>query len=125
MSDNNGTGPKMLSADDILTATELEERTVEVPALGGSVRIREFDKGTQQWIRQQAKDRRTGELNEGKLELLLFAYGIIEPKFSLDQVQHLRKVKASVLDPVLREITELSGMTDTAVKAEEATFPEE
>ena len=113
----------ILTADAILGATKLEERIVEIPELGGSVKIREFDKGRQQWIRNQAKDRRTGKIDEGKLELLLFAYGVVEPAFTVEQVQALAKVKASVLDTVLKAISELSGMTDEAVEEEAATFP--
>ena len=115
----------MLTADAILGATVLEERLVEIPELGGSVKIREFDKARQQWIRSQAKNLRTGKIDENKLELLLFAYGVVEPVFSVAQVEQLAKVKSSILDTVLKAITELSGMTDEAVEEEAATFPGE
>ena len=116
MSENKVT---MLTTDAILGATTLEEQLVEIPELGGSVKIREFDKARQQWIRNQAKDKRTGKIDESKLELLLFAYGVVEPVFTVDQVANLAKVKASVLDTVLSAITKLSGMTDEAVEEEE------
>ena len=123
MTDNKAT--TMLTADAILGATVLEERLVEIPELGGSVKIREFDKARQQWIRSQAKDKRTGKIDENRLELLLFAYGVVEPVFSVAQVEQLAKVKSSILDTVLKAITELSGMTDEAVEEEAATFPGE
>lgn len=116
---------KILSVEDILGATQLEERMVEIPELGGSVKIREFDKGRQQWIRTQAKDRRTGKLDEGKLELLMFAYGVVEPVFTVEQVEGLRKVKSAILDRVLKEISAISGLTDEAVEEEAENFPSE
>ena len=122
MSDKSNNG-KILSVEDILAATQLEERTVEIPELGGSVKIRAFSKGEQQYVRRLATDRKTGKIDTDKLELMILIRGVTEPQFTPESVERLKLVQASVLDRIISAISEISGMNDEAVEAAEATFP--
>ena len=124
MSDKPNNG-RILSVEDILGATTLEEKTVDIPELGGAVRIKAFNKGEQQYIRRLATDRRTGKIDTDKMELMIIVRGVIEPQFTTESVERLKLVQASVLDRIISAISEISGMKDEAVEAAEATFPAE
>lgn len=104
---------RIASIDEVLaTADKLPERTIAVPALGAGVglRIKAFTQGQLQNIRERAKDRRTGDINADRLEILMFIEGVITPKFTMAQAEALRGVNASVINTVNTGIMELSGM---------------
>lgn len=114
------TDTKILSVDEILAAPDLEEKTVPVPEWGGSVKVKGFTKAKQQELRKQATV--GGELDEQRLEMLMFVHGVSEPQFSLDQVEQLRDKAAGPIDRILKEILEVSGMNPEAVKQAERSF---
>jgi hypothetical protein len=112
--------PKILSVEDILTAPDIQEQTVEVPEWGGAVRISSFTKQRQMQLRSQAM---TGdELDSERMELLMFIEGVIEPKFSVEHIELLKGKSASAMDRVLQAILALGGLTPEAQAEMEKDF---
>lgn len=112
--------PRMLTIDQILNAPDVQEHVMEVPEWGGSVKLRGFTKGQQQHFKRQATIK--GEINEDRLEMLMFINGVVEPKFSTDQIELLREKSFGVVERILAEILKLSGLSATAVKDAERNF---
>ncbi|NOZ27960.1 MAG: hypothetical protein GXP39_07910 [Chloroflexi bacterium] len=114
---------KILSVEQVLEAPDLEERVIEVPEWGGAVRIRSFSKATQQELRKKATVK--GEIDGDRLEMLMFIHGVVDPAFTEEHYELLRKKSAGAIDRVLRAILELSGLTREAVEEAKRSFPEE
>jgi len=78
---------RILSAEDIWAARDIEERVVPVPQWGGAVRIRTLTQKQSSNLRKQAT--RTNmitkqqEVDNDLLEALLFTEGVVEPKFTM------------------------------------------
>ncbi len=114
-------GTKILTADEILAAPDLEERIVEVPEWGGAVRIRELTKAAQQQMRRKATGP-DGQVDADRLELLMLAACIVEPQFSEEQVERLKEKSASAVDRVLQAVLDLAGLSPEAVKQAQKSF---
>jgi hypothetical protein len=109
----------ILTADEIWAAKDIEERTVDIPQWGGSVRIRTFSKEQADVMRKRAtsQDRITKQdvVDNEMLEALLFVEGVIEPHFSLDDYEKIQKKSAVAVSLVLRAIMDASGLSQLAV----------
>ena len=110
-----------LTAEQILGAQDLEEREVEVPEWGGSVKVRAFSKAQQQEMRRASTV--GGEIDAERLEMMMFVYGVIEPQFSADQYGALAQLSAGAIDRVLKVLLEVSGMGAQAVEVAKRKFP--
>lgn len=111
---------KILNAEEILSAADLEEKIVEVPQWGGAVKIRGLTKAQQQHIRRAAM---VGDsIDTDRLEMLMFIHCVVEPKFTEGQYDALRQKSAGAIDTVLNAIFELSGFTGAAFAQAEKTF---
>ena len=114
---------RIVSLDEALGADDLPERVVSVPqwGRGAAVRIKALTKGQQRSIRHRATVR--GEVDQDKLELLLFVEGVVEPKFTPAHAQALLEKSWGAVDGVIKEVMTLSGML--AEQREEAVrrFP--
>jgi hypothetical protein len=119
--DDEGREIILLSAETILETDDTQEKYVYVEAWGGHVKIRTFSKRKQQALRNEAI---IGEdIDNEKFEMLLFIHGVVEPEFTIDQIEELREKNANALDAVILEVTTLGGLTPRAVKEAEARFP--
>ena len=113
---------RILSVEEILGAPDIEERIVEVPEWGGAVKIRTFTQGDYTKIAQQAK---VGEdVDNERLQILLFMHGVVEPKFTEAHYEGLRKKSARAMTRVLTPIMEMVGLTKEAQDAAKVAFPE-
>ena len=101
---------KVLTTEQILESVNLDEIEVEVKEWGGSVKIKPLTKGEQQRIRESCMV--DGEIDNNKLEMQLFIGGVIEPKFTEDQIPALRELNANAIDKVLTKIMAVSGLAD-------------
>lgn len=117
---------RMLTADQILDAPDLEEKFVHVPEWGGDVKIRAFSKAAQQQLRRDATVITIGangkpeeDVDSNKLERLSFVAGVIEPVFAADQADRLAEKSAKAFDRVLKAIFGLSAMSEESKKAAE------
>jgi len=73
---------KILTADEIWAAKDIEERTVPVPQWGGAVRIRTLSQKQSAELRRKAQRinpaTKQSELDNEALEQLLFIEGVVE-----------------------------------------------
>lgn len=119
----------ILSVDQILNAPDLKEQEIEVPEWGGAVKIRAFTKGDMQRIRQEATLKhntptgKRGDIDQNHLEMLMFVRGVCEPQFEPSHILALKQKAAGPFQRVLKQILDISGLTEEAIEEAETTFP--
>ena len=113
---------KLLTVEEILAASTLNSKVIDVPAWGGAVKIKDMTKREQQLLRKQATDPATGEIEADRLELLMLAHCIEEPKLTAEQVEQLADKSAAAFDTVLKAIMSITGLSEGAQKAIEKSF---
>ena len=107
---------KILSIDEILAAPDLGEKTVEVPEWGGAVKVKGMTKREQQQLRKQAMDPLTGQIDPDKMEILMLAHCLAEPKITTEQAEALSQKSASAFDKVLTAIMDVAGLSEAVQK---------
>lgn len=112
---------KFLTEAEILAAHDIASKVVEVPQWGGCVRVQGLSKAQQQAMRRDANG--PDGLDTDTMELLMFKYGVAEPKFSDAGIQALKEKSSAAFDLVLQEIIKVSGVSEEAIKQAEAEFP--
>jgi hypothetical protein len=121
----------ILTLDAILAASDLEERVVDVPEWGGSVRIRSLTKLQQQLARRQATVRFSGPtgprevIDNDKLEGALLQAALVEPALRTEDVERLRAKAAAPIDRILRAVLDLSGLGAQAVADAAQSFQDQ
>lgn len=114
---------KILTAEEIWAAKDIEERTVPVPQWGGAVRIRTLSQKQSAELRRKATRinpaTKQSELDSEALEQLLFIEGVVEPKFSITDYGRLGDKSMAAMTTVLKAIMDASGFSAEAV--DEAT----
>lgn len=147
----NGVGAQTLTPDDVEAARERlqddtprplprlsveefiakasrdrKEEVVELPELGGSVKIRALSAAQDANVNQQSAQFNGNKtvIDFAAMERLRFQFGVIEPEMSADQVRKLHIESGPSFQLVLRRINELSGTTEKDQKESEAAFPE-
>jgi hypothetical protein len=111
---------RKLTVNEILSAN-LREKELWIKEWDGVVIVREFSKGVQQRMRKEAEVK--GEINTEKLEMLMFVYGVVEPKFTKEHYDQLKGKSATAIDKVINEVMAMSGMKDDIKKAEKNFRP--
>ena len=111
----------ILSVDEIVSATDLGEKEIEVPEWGGSIVIRGLGYGEVVSIRDAATAA-DGRQDEQMFGRLMFAAAFVSPPLTEEQAALLVNKSASAVSRINDEITTLSGMGDTAFVESEATF---
>jgi hypothetical protein len=110
---------KILTAEDIWAAKDIEERTVPVPQWGGAVRIRTLSQKQSAELRRKATrinpQTKQSELDNEALEELLFIEGVVEPKFSITDYGKLGDKSMAAMTTVLKAIMEASGFSSESV----------
>ena len=112
----------LLTIDEILAASCIKSKIIDVPAWGGAVKVKDMTKREQQLLRRQATNLATGEIDADRLEILMLAHCIEEPKLTLEQVEKLADKSAAAFDTVLRAIMTITGLSEGAQMAIEKTF---
>jgi len=111
--------PRILTAEDIWGAKDIEERTVEIPQWGGAVRIRTLTKkqADEMQARATSTDRYTKQpvVDNDMLVALLFVESMIEPQLTLEDYERLRERSAVAIALLQREILAASGLSQLAV----------
>ncbi len=109
----------ILTADEILAAPDIEERIVEVPPWGGSVKIRSFSLKQVQDMRKASTGLNPAtnrvEVDNDELEARMFTAGMIEPAFTFVQYQQLREKSVGAIQLIMQAIMDISGLTPEAV----------
>jgi hypothetical protein len=129
MSFDTQPSPRILTADEIFAAKDIEERVISVPqwpkadGSPGAVRIRTLSQKQSAELRRKAQRinpaTKQSELDNEALEQLLFIEGVIEPKFSMADYGRLGDKSMMAMTTVLKAIMDASGFSSESV--DEAT----
>lgn len=121
----------ILTREALLGASDLTEREVDLPSIGGSVRVRSLPAAYSNQamsealeLKQGPRNEQTATINTAKLEILQVLYGLVEPKLnSLIEAEQFAKQCGQAFKDVVRAIDELSGLDKEAIEQTQATFP--
>lgn len=110
---------------------DLQEADVEdVPVKGQSVRVRGLPAAYSNRASSQALELVTGSrgeqsatVNTERLEVIQFAAGCVEPKFSEEEAKVISQKYGPAFKKVVAKIDELSGVDKEAIEKADATFP--
>ena len=114
-----------LTVEDILSSVDVQEEIVEVPqwtkkGKPGTVTIRPFTKEAQQRLRKECMS--DGEIDTERFEMAIFIEGVVDPKFTSEQTEDLKKKSAAAIDLILKRIVKASGFTEEEAKKAGAFF---
>lgn len=115
--------PRLLTREDILRAPTGAEELLDIPELGGQVRLRPITlAGRDAAITAATVD---GKRNDSLLAVHLFIAMCVEPQLTPDQetVQAMRAWKATTWTRLATEMGRINGLTEEAAKETERTFP--
>ena len=119
----------ILSKESLLGASDLVEKEVELPAIGGSVKVRSLPAGYSNRAMSEALEviaTPTGQkahVNTEKLEQLQVLHGLVEPKLnSLEEAKKLSEQLGSSWRKIVQTIDEISGIDKESIEKAEATF---
>lgn len=122
----------ILSKDALLGASDLVEREVDLrPHIDGSVRIRslpaaysnEASSASLEMVTDPKSGRQTAKTNIGLLERLQVKHGLIDPQLESDEeVALFSRRCGAAWHLIVREINEISGIDEEAVKRTEDLF---
>jgi hypothetical protein len=118
------------SKDDLLRASDLVEREVELPSINMSVRVRALAAAYSNEamsealeVSTDARGRQTASVNSRKLEELQVLHGLIEPKFdTIEEVQAFSQNVGRAWQKIVETIGELSGVDQATIERTNATF---
>jgi hypothetical protein len=123
----------ILTREQLLQASDLQEKTIALPSLGpdAEVRIRalaaEYSNAAVSQaitVTQGSRGESTTSLDNGMLELLQVQHGLVEPQLeSVDAVRTFAKRCGPAFKTVVQEIVALSGIDQEAIEKTAATFP--
>jgi hypothetical protein len=116
---------KILSVAEIMAADDITTEEVPIPAWGGAVVVRSISHRTMRKIKQKLDAEFDGDAPEGEYEKRIWMEGVIEPKFSDEEYEHVLDKSSRNVMKVLNAILKESRATETAVKEEEKKFPDE
>ena len=109
---------------------DLREADVDdVPVKGESVRVRGLPAAYSNQAQSEALEMKTvgntqiATVNTARLEVLQFAYGCVEPEFSVEEAQQVAERFGPAFKKVIAEIDRLSGVDKDAIENAEARFP--
>lgn len=120
----------ILSKESLLGASDLIEKEVELPGIGGSVKVRSLPAGYSNQAMSEALEVITtpqgqkAHVNTAKLEQLQVLHGLVEPKLaSVQEAERLSQQLGSAWRKIVQTIDEISGIDKESIEKAEATFP--
>jgi hypothetical protein len=118
----------ILSADEIWAAKDIEEKTIEVPEWGGSVKIRALSLHQIAGIAQKAirTNPQTGrdEMNREVSMVLTLQEGMLEPKLSPQDARRLAEKSAGAVTRIVQAINALGATEEAVDEADKSVWPE-
>jgi hypothetical protein len=120
----------LISKDALLSASDLVEREIELPSIGGSVKVRSLpatysNQAISDALKsvQGARGEQTTIIDQDKLELLQVLHGLVEPKLnSLEEVRTFATNCGPAFKQIVEAIDEISGFDKKAVEAANSRF---
>ncbi len=111
----------ILTAEALLGAPDLPEKTIDVPEWGGAVKLKALNAGQWRDVRERAK-RPDGELDQDHYNAHFLIEAMVEPRIGADQFGQLMAKNPLVIMRLSAEALALSDMQ--GVEARAAGFPE-
>lgn len=111
---------KILTFEEIMAAKDLDVQEIEIPEWGGTVKIKELTKAAREKLSKQAIV--NGQVDSDKLQLLMLAECLEEPKITVEQAKQLWEKSAEVVDKILFAILDINGLSDLAQKEIQKSF---
>lgn len=119
-----------LSKEDLFSGKDLQEREVELPNLGGSVKVRalgaaySLDAQTAATeLRQNGNDQFVN-VNRAKLSILQALHGLVDPKLdSYEEAERFAQKCGPSFERVIEVIDEISGTDKEALDETVQRFP--
>jgi hypothetical protein len=119
-----------LSKDALLGASDLEERDVELPSIGGSVRIRSLPAAYSQQAMQEAIVQKTEGREQvtrydlAKLRQLQVLHALVDPKLeSIAEAREFAEHCGPAFETLVDAIDDISGINAEELEAAERRFP--
>jgi hypothetical protein len=120
----------LMSRDALLGASDLTEREIELPTIGGSVRVRSLpaaysNQATSEALEMVtgARGEQTAHVNTGKLEALQVLHGLVEPRLhSIEEAYTFATRCGPAWRAVVDTIDAISGIDKAAIEKTNATF---
>lgn len=121
----------ILSKEALLGASDIVEREVELPSIGGSVKVRSLSAAYSNSVQSDAVELQTdskgaqvAKVNGAKLTALKILYGLVEPKLdSFDEAMSFASACGPACNKILDKIDEISGIEEDSITKTKATFP--
>lgn len=118
-----------LTKEALLGASDLVEREVDLPSIGGSVKVRSLSAAYSNQASSEAlvyetfKGEQRARIDSAKLEVLQALHGLVEPKLnSLGEAEVFAKRCGPAFKKVIETIDEISGIDKDAIEDAQATF---
>ena len=119
-----------ISKDALLGASDLIEREVELPSLGGSVRVRSLPAAYSNQAMSEAlevvtgrRGEQTAKVNTAKLEALQVLHGLVDPKLdTIEEVEAFSQKNGRAWRKIVETIDEISGIDKASIEKTNATF---
>lgn len=119
-----------LSREALLSASDIVEREVQLPSIGGSVRVRSLPAAYSNEASSEAlelvtdpRGRQSASVNTVKLEALQVLHGLVEPKLnSIEDAYALSQQLGPAWREIVRVIDEISGVNKEEIERANATF---
>jgi hypothetical protein len=120
-----------LTKNDLVTRSDLREREVDLPTLGGTVKVRSLPAAYSNQAMTDAQEtniNRHGEqsakINVRKLEEIKVLHGLIDPKLDNGaEVRAFAEHCGPAWNAIVKAIDEISGVDQESVEKIEAQFP--
>ena len=121
----------MLTKEALLGASDLVEREVNLPSIGGSVRIRSLPAAYSNEATSKAlelvtgsRGEQTAHINTQKLEILQVLHALVDPKLSsYEEASTFAQNCGPAWHALVKEIDAISGIDKEAIEKANATFP--
>lgn len=120
-----------LSKNALLGANDLEEADVDVPSIGGKVRVRALSGAYSNQAQSDARKMvQVGEneiiatVDTAKMEIIQLLHGLVEPKLaSYQEAEQFSQRTGPAFRAIIDKIDELSAVDKKAIEDAEARFP--
>lgn len=120
-----------LTRDALLGASDLIEKEVELPSIGGSVVVRSLPAAYSNQASSEslklitsARGEQMATVDTAHLEVLQVLHGLVEPKLnSIEDAQTFAQKCGPAFKEVIRVIDEISGVDKEALEKAATTFP--
>jgi len=111
---------RILSFEEIMAIDDISKEEVFIPQWNTKVKIKELTKAARDRLSKQATI--NGQVDTDKLQILMLAECLEEPKITVEQAQQLWEKSAAAVDKILFAILDINGLSELAQKEIQKSF---